>query len=336
MPPVPESVTAPRSAASGRTRRDPLGRVPSPLLLGAGVVSVQVGAGLAARLFGTVTAAGLTGVRLWAAALMLAALGARPTIRAIRGVIAERAWRDAGVVLAFGVTLGVMNFSIYQAMARIPLGIAVTIEFLGPLAVAIASSRRLIDVVWVLLAGTGVTLLSTVGVSVAKVGGTGLGGTGLGGTGAGPPSVVTGVLFALAAATSWACYIMLSAATGRRFSGSSGLVIAMGVAAVLVTPVAVVSAGRSLFTPAVLGTGLAIGLLSSVIPYRFELETLRRVSARVFGIWMSLEPAVAALVGVVLLSQALSAPQWIAIGCVVVASAGAALGENRSATAPQA
>jgi inner membrane transporter RhtA len=221
-------------------------------------------------------------------------------------------------------------------MARIPLGIAVTIEFLGPLAVAIASSRRLIDVVWVLLAGTGVMLLSTAGVSVAKVGGTGFGGTGFGGTGAGPPSVVTGVLFALAAATSWACYIMLSAATGRRFSGSSGLVIAMGVAAVMVTPVAVVSAGRSLFTPAVLGTGLAIGLLSSVIPYRFELETLRRVSARVFGIWMSLEPAVAALVGVVLLSQALSAPQWIAIGCVVVASAGAALGENMSATAPQA
>jgi inner membrane transporter RhtA len=277
-------------------------------------------------MFGTVTAAGLTGVRLWAGALMLAALGARPTIRAIRGMITDRAWRDAGVVLAFGVTLGVMNFSIYQAMARIPLGIAVTIEFLGPLAVAIASSRRLIDVVWVLLAGTGVTLLSTAGVSVAKVGG----------TGSGPPSVVTGVLFALAAATSWACYIMLSAATGRRFSGSSGLVIAMVVAAVLVTPFAVVSAGRSLFTLAVLGTGFAVGLLSSVIPYRFELETLRRVSARVFGIWMSLEPAIAALVGVVLLSQALSAAQWIAIGCVVVASAGAALGENRSATAPQA
>ena len=326
MPPVPESVTAPRSAAHGRTRRDPLGRAPSPLLLGAGVVSVQFGAGLAARMFGTVTAAGLTGLRLWAAALVLAALGARPTIRAIRGVVAERAWRDAGVVLAFGVTLGVMNFSIYQAMARIPLGIAVTIEFLGPLAVAIASSRRLIDVVWVLLAGTGVTLLGTAGVSVAKVGG----------TGGGSPSVVTGVLFALAAATSWACYIMLSAATGKRFGGPSGLVIAMVVAAVLVAPVAVVSAGSELLKPAALGTGVAIGLLSSVIPYRFELETLRRVSARVFGIWMSLEPAVAALVGVALLSQALSLPQWIAIGCVVVASAGAALGENRPAPAPQA
>ncbi len=333
MPPLPQSVTAQRSAGHGPTMPNPLGRVPPPLLLGTGIISVQVGAGLAARLFGTVTAAGLTGVRLWVAALMLAGLGARPTIKAIRGVLAERAWRDAGVVLAFGVTLGVMNLSIYQAMARIPLGIAVTIEFLGPLAVAIASSRRLIDMIWVLLAGTGVTLLGTAGVSVAK-----FGGTVARGTAAGSPSstVLAGVLFALAAATSWACYIMLSAATGRRFSGSSGLVIAMVVAAVVVTPVAVVSAGRSLFKPTVIGAGVAIGLLSSVIPYRFELETLRRVSARVFGIWMSLEPAVAALVGVVLLSQALSVPQWIAIGCVVVASAGAALGENKSAAAPQA
>jgi inner membrane transporter RhtA len=304
--------------------------VPSPLLLGTGILSVQVGAGLAARMFGTVTAAGLTGVRLWAAALMLTALGARPTVRAVRRVIAERAWRDAGVVLAFGVTLGVMNFSIYQAFDRIPLGIAVTIEFLGPLAVAIGSSRRLIDLLWVLLAGAGVTLLGTAGVSVAK----------LGDTAAGHAShfstELTGVLFALAAAASWACYIMLAAATGRRFSGSAGLVIAMVLGAIVVTPVAVISAGRALIKPSVLGAGLVIGLLSSVIPYRFELETLRRVSARVFGIWMSLEPAVAALVGVVVLSQALSVSQWIAIGCVVVASAGAALGENKAAAAPQA
>ncbi len=303
---------------------------PPPVLLGTGIVSVQIGAGLAARMFGTVSAAGLTGLRLWAATLLLAALGARPTIRAVRGVIADRAWRDAVVVLAFGVTLGVMNFSIYQAFARIPLGIAVTIEFLGPLVVAIASSRRLIDLLWVVLAGTGVTLLGTAGVS----------GAGLGSEVAGqsPPSstVLTGVLFALAAATAWAGYILLSASTGRRFSGSSGLVLAMCVGSVLVAPAAVISGGRALLKPAVLGAGLVIGLLSSVIPYRFELETLRRVSARVFGIWMSLEPAVAALVGVVLLSQALSVPQWIAISCVVVASAGAALGEGRSAAAPQA
>ena len=112
------------------------------MLLGAGILSVQVGAGIAARMFGTVSAAGMTGLRLWAATLVLIGLGARPTVRALRGVIADRAWRDAAVVAAFGVTLGLMNFSIYQSFARIPLGIAVTIEFLGPLGVAIATSRR--------------------------------------------------------------------------------------------------------------------------------------------------------------------------------------------------
>jgi inner membrane transporter RhtA len=321
--------TVPRAPARQRARRDPLGRVPAPLLLGTGIVSVQVGAGLAARMFGTVSAAGLTGLRLCFATLLLLGLGARPMIRAVRGVIASRAWRDAAVVIAFGATLGIMNFSIYQAFARIPLGIAVTIEFLGPLAVAIASSRRLIDLLWVVLAGTGVTLLGTVGISVARLG-----------AGTGPASqgstVLTGVLFALAAAAAWACYILLSAATGRRFSGSSGLVLAMTIASLVIAPLAVLSAGRALLRPTVLAAGLSIGLLSSVIPYRFELETLRRVPTRVFGIWMSLEPAVAALVGVVLLSQALSVPQWIAIGCVVAASAGAALGEGEAATAPQA
>jgi inner membrane transporter RhtA len=323
-------LTAPPASALRGASRDPLGSVPPPILLGTGIVSVQIGAGLAARAFGTVPAAGLTGLRLWAATLLLAALGARPTIRAVRGVIADRAWRDALVVLGFGVTLGVMNFSIYQAFARIPLGIAVTIEFLGPLAVAIASSRRAIDLVWVVLAGTGVTLLGTEGVSVTRLAGAAAGQAPAGST------VLTGMLFALTAATTWAVYIVLSASTGRRFSGSSGLVLAMGVASVVVAPAAVISGGRTLLKPAALGLGVAVGLLSSVVPYRFELETLRRVSARVFGIWMSLEPAVAALVGVVLLSQALSAPQWVAICCVVVASAGAALGEGRSAAAPQA
>ena len=312
-----------------RSRRLSLHRVPPPLLLGAGVLSVQIGAGIAARMFGTVPPAGLTGVRLWAAALMLGCLGLRPAVRAVRAVLAERAWRDAATAAAFGVTLGIMNYSIYQAFARIPLGIAVTIEFLGPLAVAVAASRRLVDLIWVALAGVGVTLLGTTGVSAAQLGGAA-------GFLASGGAALTGVLFALVAATAWACYILLSAATGRRFGGSSGLVIAMVIAAVCVTPAAVASAGAALLRPAVLGAGLAIGLLSSVIPYRFELEALRRVPARVFGIWMSLDPAVAALVGVVLLSQALSVPQWIAIGCVMAASAGAALGADRAAAAPQA
>jgi len=333
VPSASEPTAAARTAPQGQARpgKDPLSRVPPPVLLGTGILSVQVGAGLAARMFGTVSAAGLTGLRLWTATLLLVCFGARPTIRAVRSVVADRAWRDAAVVVAFGVTLGIMNFSIYQAFARIPLGIAVTIEFLGPLAVAVASSRRLIDVAWVVLAATGVTLLGTAGVSVARQGG------GSGTSGASDArTVLYGVLFALTAAAAWACYILLSAATGRRFSGSSGLVLAMAIASVVIAPVAVISAGRALLKPVVVGAGLAIGLLSSVIPYRFELETLRRVPPRVFGIWMSLEPAVAALVGVLMLSQALSVQQWLAIGCVIVASAGAALGASRSATAPQA
>jgi inner membrane transporter RhtA len=304
---------SPPLQAPAEPKQDPLRRIPAPVLLSAGILSVQIGAGIAARMFGTISAAGLTGLRLWVAAAVLTGLGARPAIRAVRGIIAGRSWGDAAVAGAFGLTLAVMNFSIYQAFARIPLGIAVTIEFLGPLGVAIASSRRRVDLLWVALAALGVTLLGTSGISAASF------------AGSRPGTVAAGLSFALLAALTWACYILLSAATGRRFSGGTGLTIAMGIAAVLVTPVAVVSAGKALLKPAVLGTGVVVGLLSSVIPYRFELESLRRVPARVFGIWMSLEPAVAALVGVVLLSQSLALRQWLAIACVTVATAGAAM-----------
>lgn len=298
--------------------------MPAPILVGAGIVSLQIGAGFAAKMFGTVSPAGLTGLRLWAAALMLAGFGARPASRAVRGVIDSRSWRDAAVVAGFGLTLGIMNFSIYQAMARIPLGIAVTIEFLGPLGLAVITSRRMIDLLWVALAGTGVTLLGTSGVGEAT------------GLPVHAGSAVVGVSYALISAASWASYILLSVSTGKRFSGSSGLVIAMLIGAIAVTPVAAASAGTVLFRPSVLAAGVGIALLSSVIPYRFELETLRRVPARVFGICMSLEPAIAALVGLVLLSQALGIAQWLAIGCVMIATAGAALGAGNSVGAPQA
>ena len=296
-----------------------LGATPPAVLVLTGVVSVQVGAGLAARLFSQVPPAAVTGLRLWAAALLLAVLGARGLRREITGLIRRRAWTDAAVVVAFGLTLAVMNYSIYQAFARIPLGIAVTVEFLGPLAVAVAASRRALDLAWVALAGAGVALLSQEGGSVAPGAGHGAASQGLAGIN------LAGLLFALAAAASWAIYILLSAATGRRFPGSSGLTVAMGVAALAVTPAGLLAGGRSLLRPGVLGTGVAIGLLSSIIPYSLELETLRRIPAKVFGIWMSLEPAVAALVGLVMLSQSLSLAEWGAIGCVTVASAGAAL-----------
>jgi inner membrane transporter RhtA len=282
-------------------------------------VSVQLGAGVAGRLFDQAGPAGITGVRLWWAAAILAALGGRGLAAQLRRLTADRAWRDAAVVVAFGVTLGIMNYSIYQSFDRIPLGVAVTIEFLGPLAVAVASSRRLVDLAWVVLAGAGVALLTEGGIGGAR--------------GIGGGRAWAGVAFALTAAAAWAAYILLSRSTGRRFGGSSGLVIAMLVAAVVVTPPAIADGGSRLLRPGVLAAGLGIGLLSSVIPYRLELEALRRVPARVFGIWMSLEPAVAAVVGLILLGEGLAARQWLAIGCVTVASAGAARGAREPAGA---
>jgi inner membrane transporter RhtA len=268
-------------------------------------------------MFGEVTPAAMTGLRLWTAAAVTAVLGARGMARAVRGLARDRAWRDAAVVAGFGVALGIMNFSIYQSIARIPLGIAVTVEFLGPLAVAVASSRRLADLAWVGLAGAGVALLSNGWASLTSARGHEDGGT-----------VLAGLAFALVSAACWAAYILLSRSTGRRFSGSSGLAIAMVIAAVVVTPAAAAeSAGHgSVLRPGVLATGVAAGLLSSVIPYRIELEALRRIPAQVFGIWMSLEPAVAALAGLVLLSQALAPREWAAIGCVMAACAGASRG----------
>ena len=304
------------------------GAAPPAVLVLAGVVSVQVGAGLAARLFSQVSPAAVTGLRLWSAALLLAVLGARGLRREITGLVRRRAWADAAVVVAFGLTLAVMNYSIYQAFARIPLGIAVTVEFLGPLAVAVAATRRALDLAWVALAAAGVALLSQAGgpapAAAHPVLSHGTATPALAGPAVGGLDVA-GLLFALAAAASWAIYILLSAATGRRFPGASGLTVAMGVAALAVTPAGLLAGGRSLLRPGVLGTGAAIGLLSSIIPYSLELETLRRVPAKVFGIWMSLEPAIAALVGLVMLGQSLSPLEWAAIGCVTVASAGAAL-----------
>ena len=189
-----------------------------------------------------------------------------------------------------------------------PLGVAVTIEFLGPLAVAVAGSRHLRDVGWVVLAGAGVVLLTQGGHGDLDL---------------------AGVLFAGLAAACWAAYIVLSSATGRRFPGSAGLAIAMVVSAVIVTPPALIAGGGAMFRPAVLATGAAIGILSSVIPYRLELESLRRIPMRLFGVWMSLEPAVAALIGLALLGQHLSAVEWLAICCVMAACAGAAQRQAR-------
>jgi inner membrane transporter RhtA len=268
-----------------------------------GIVSVQAGAGIADKLFHEVPPAAVTGLRLWTSALAMIALSGRGFTRSVRDLRERRAFADAAVVGTFGVVLCVMNFSIYQSFARIPLGVAVTIEFLGPLAVAVAGSRHLRDVGWVVLAATGVVLLTRGGHGHLNL---------------------TGVLFAGLAGACWAAYIVLSSATGRRFPGSAGLAIAMVTAAVLITPPAVIAGGGAMFRLAVLAVGAAIGILSSVIPYRLELESLRRMPTRLFGVWMSLEPAVAALIGLVMLGQRLSGVEWLAIACVMIACAGAA------------
>ena len=268
-------------------------RIPAVWLVISGIVSVQVGAASAKNLFDLVPPTAMVWLRLITSAVILL-LVAQPRLAGHSG-------RDWLIVLGFGVSLMTMNWAIYQSFARIPLGIAVTIEFLGPLTVAVIGSRRFADLIWVVLAGIGVALL---GVSRASL-------------------TLAGVGFALLAALGWAFYILLSAQTGRRWPGISGLAIASMVGAIALAPPAIVEAGNQMLNSTVLMLGLAIGLLSSVIPYSFELIALRRIPPRVFSILMSLEPAVAALAAMILLGEFLSLVQWLAMACVVIASIGA-------------
>nr|WP_051065432.1 EamA family transporter [Nocardiopsis potens] len=272
--------------------------IPPTWMVLVGIVSVQAGAGIAKNLFGVLPPSAVVWLRLLTSAIVLVAL-ARPVLRG-------RTRADWAVAVAFGLSLAVMNYALYQAIARIPLGIAVTIEFLGPLTVAILGSRRRIDVLWVLLAGTGVVLL---GRSDGDI-------------------TAAGVGFALLAAAAWAAYILLSASTGRRFAGTSGLAIASVVGAFAMAPAGIAEGGTGLLDWRLLLIGLAVGLLSSVVPYSLEMQALRRMPTRVFGILMSLEPAAAALVGLALLGEVLSGWQWLAIGCVVAASVGATRGQR--------
>lgn len=268
-------------------------RIPAVWLVISGIVSVQVGAAIAKGLFDLVPPTAMVWLRLITSAVILL-LVARPRLTGHSG-------RDWLIVLGFGVSLLVMNWAIYQSFARIPLGIAVTIEFLGPLTVAVIGSRRLTDLIWVALAGMGVALL---GLSRATL-------------------TLAGVGFALLAALGWAFYILLSAQTGRRWPGISGIAIASMVGAIVLAPPAIVEAGSQMLNPTILALGFAIGLLSSVIPYSFELIALRRIPPRVFSILMSLEPAAAALAAMIVLGEFLRLVQWLAMGCVVVASIGA-------------
>ncbi|MDN3355385.1 EamA family transporter [Actinomadura sp. DC4] len=290
--------------------RPSFGSVPPPALILLGIVSVQVGAGLAKNLFARSSPDAVVMMRLLTSAVVLGVVY-RSSLRDLRRL---HSWRDIGVAALFGLTLAGMNACFYQALARLPLGITVTIEFLGPLSVAILASRRRLDLVWALLALGGVATLAR---------------------GDGDVSLV-GVAFALLAAAGWAAYILLSGATGRRFSGSSGLALASIVGAAAMLPVGVSTAGTKLLDPELLLVAAGVGLLSSVIPYTLELEALRRVSARVFGILMSLEPAVGALVGLIFLGEILHWQEWLAIGLVITACVGATRFQQSPPEAPEA
>jgi inner membrane transporter RhtA len=296
---------------SRRARLLSLGSVPPPALVVLGIISVQVGAGLAKHLFDRLPPSAVVSMRLLTSAIVLGFLARR----ALRTVLRDHSRSSLAVAAGFGLALALMNVSIYQSFARIPLGAAVTIEFLGPLTVAFVASRRPRDALWVVLAGAGVVLLAR------------------GGTEGLDP---VGVAFALLAGVCWAAYILLTAATGKRFSGTTGLAFASIVGTAVVLPAGAASAGAALLDPELLLIGVGVGLLSSVIPYSLELEALRRMPARVFGILMSLEPAAAALVGMLLLGEFLTYRQWVAVCCVVMACVGVTRGQRNPPEAPEA
>jgi inner membrane transporter RhtA len=258
--------------------------------------SVHFGAAFAVVLFDRLGPGGAVFLRLGFAAVVLLAL-VRPSLRG-------RSAKDIRLAIAFGAVLGLMNWSFYEALDLIPLGPAVTLEFLGPLTVAVIGSRRPLDLVWVALAAGGVVLLADP--------------FGSGGLDA------RGVALALGAGTCWAFYIVLAARTGRAWPGASGLAVAMVFGALVAAPAGVVQGGMDLLHPALLAGGLLVALASSVIPYSLELEALRTLPNRVFGVMMSLDPAVAATAGFVILGQDLAAGDVLAIAMVVIASAGAA------------
>lgn len=280
--------------------------VPPQLLLLGSIGSVQFGSAFAAKLFDRAGPGGVVFLRLCLSAVILLAVS-RPSLRG-------RSRADLLAAIAFGLVLGGMNWSFYEALDRLPLGVAVTIEFIGPLSVAIAGSRRAVDLLWIALAGGGVVLLALRG---DKHGVTGL-----------------GVGLVLIAAACWAGYILLSKRVGAGFAQLDGLAIALGVGALLTMPAGIVEGGSALGSAAVLGGGLLVALLSSLIPYSLEIVALRRMRPSAFGLLMSLEPAMAATAGVLVLSETVSPVLVLAIAMVITASVGTTL-SSREQPVPQ-
>ena len=274
--------------------------VNTAMIVGA-IISVQVGAAIAATMFDEVGAAGMVFLRLGFASVILCAFG-RPRLRG-------RSRRDWQLTAVFGVLMAVMNLTFYAAVDRLPLGLAVTIELLGPLGLAVAMSRRAREFAWTALAIVGVVLLGEGGDHIDAL----------------------GVVFVLIAAAGWAGYILLSAETGRRSDGIDGLALAITAGAVVAAPIGIVDGGAALLRPSILIAAVGVALMSSVINFVLELAALRQVSPRAFGVLMSLSPAVAVLAGFVVLGQRLTMLQIVAVACVIVASAATVWGTRSGA-----
>ena len=281
-----------------------LKRAPSGALVIGAIASVQFGSALAAKLFAQVGPGGAVLLRLVTASAALLVLW-RPRVR-------DHTRREWLLATVFGLTLAGMNLSFYQAIHRIPLGVAVTLEFVGPLAVAVGGSRRRTDLVWVALAAAGILALTRGGTHGLNA---------------------LGVAFALIAGAFWGAYILLNARLGKAFEGGAGLALAMCVASVAALPVGLSEGGTHLLEPRSLLLGATVGMLSSAIPYSFELEALRRIAVSVFGVLMSLEPAMAGLAGFLVLGQGLGVRALVGIALVVAASVGAS---RRAREAPVA
>lgn len=266
------------------------------LLLFLSMISIHSGAAIAKSLFAQVTPFGIVSLRLSLGALVLVLL-TRPRWR-------HHTWREYRLLGLFGLATGVMNALLYHAIAYIPIGVAVTLEFVGPLGVALAHSRRGFDVLWVLLAAIGVVLLSP-----------------LGGLSLHP----TGVLLALMAGSCWGAYIVLGARVSKTFPGNEGLAMSLVLGAIAIVPFGLAADGLKLLSPPILAVGLVVGILSSALPYSLEMTALRQLPIKVFGVLMSLEPAVASGIGLLILGEKLSLRIVVAIALVTMASTGSTL-----------
>ncbi|WP_437880564.1 threonine/homoserine exporter RhtA [Pseudomonas sp. LRF_L74] len=270
--------------------------LPIGLLLVA-MTSIQSGASLAKSLFPLIGAEGTTALRLGLGALILAV-----TMRPWRTPITRQSWRP---LVAYGVALGCMNLMFYMSLQRIPLGIAVALEFTGPLVLALLGSRRLIDFAWILLAAFGLWLLLPVGQNDAHL----------------DP---IGIALALGAGVSWAFYIIFGQQAGASH-GPQAVALGTAIAALLVFPVGLWQNGAGLFSLDILPIALIVAIMSSALPYSLEMVALTRLPARVFSVLMSIEPAIAALSGLLFLGERLSAIQWLAVAAIITASTGTAL-----------